>query len=153
MLLFLDFDGVLHPNGCSDDTLFCRVNLLWQILRACPDVNVVFSTSWREIFSLEEMVAFVTRSGGEDLTNRFIAKIPIFKDVGNFPRRDIEIRGWLDANGHSGSWWLAIDDMPALFNGNHPNLYVVTGDDGLTDTDVSAILGKIQVVLQSTERT
>ena len=29
MLLFLDFDGVLHPNA-KDKPLFCRVPLLWR---------------------------------------------------------------------------------------------------------------------------
>ena len=36
MILFLDFDGVLHPlmrRGLD----FCRLPLLWEILRAAPD--------------------------------------------------------------------------------------------------------------------
>lgn len=142
MLLFLDFDGVLHPNGL-DDELFCRVSLLWKILRTCPEVNVVFSTSWREMYRFEEMVGFVTSGGGEDLAPRFVGKIPTFADVGYYPRRDIEIQSWLEASAYS-CQWLAIDDMPELFNGEHPNLYVVAGDCGLTDADVLAIIGRIQ---------
>ena len=142
MLLFLDFDGVLHPNGCGDEELFCSVELLWLILRACPDVKVVFSTSWREIYKLEDMVKFVTSGGGEDLMVRFIGKIPTFADVGYYPRRDIEIQSWLDANGYCCPW-IAIDDMQELFNDEHPNLYVVDGDYGLTDADVFTIIEKI----------
>lgn len=143
MILFLDFDGVLHPNGRCDEGLFCRVALLWKILRACPDLKVVFSTSWREIYRPEEMVGFVTSGGGKDLVPRFIGKIPTFRDEGYYPRRDIEIQSWLETNGYS-CQWLAIDDMPELFNGEHPNLYVVDGDCGLTEMDVLAILGKIK---------
>jgi len=42
MILFLDFDGVLHPelDGAPDDFV-CRRHL-WKILRTCLDVNVVF---------------------------------------------------------------------------------------------------------------
>lgn len=142
MILFLDFDGVLHPYSCGDEGLFCKVALLWKILRACPDVKVVFSTSWREIFSFEEMVLFVTRGGGEDLATRFIGKTPVLKDEGDLPRRDIEIQNWLDANGYSCPW-LAIDDMPRMFNG-HPNLYVIAGHRGLTDSDVLAIIDEFK---------
>ena len=89
------------------------------------------------------MVGFVTSGGGEDLAIRFIGRIPTFADVGFYPRRDIEIQSWLDANGYTCPW-LAIDDMPELFNVGHPNLYVVAGDCGLTDADVLAILGRIK---------
>jgi hypothetical protein len=142
MLLFLDFDGVLHPYTCGDKDVFCRAELLWRILRACPNVEVVFSTSWREIFSFEEMVIFVSRGGGEDLVSRFIGKTPVLKDGGDLPRRDIEIQNWIDTNEYS-CHWLAIDDMPRMFNG-HPNLYVVAGHRGLTDADVVALIDEFK---------
>ena len=140
MLLFLDFDGVLHPNSGRDEGVFCYASRLWQILRACPEVKVVFTTSWREYFSFEDMIAFVTHGGGENLATRFIGKTPVHKDVGDLPRRDIEIQSWLEENEYSCSW-LAIDDMPKMFNG-HPNLYIVAGHQGLTDTDVMLIIRK-----------
>lgn len=142
MILFLDFDGVLHPN-LKGEPDFCRLPLMWQILGACPDMEVVFSTSWREIYKFDEMVEFVTYGGGEEFAARFIGSTPELEAQNHCDRRDLEIQSWLDANGHSGSW-LAIDDMPNLFNGGHPNLYVVDGACGLTDADVLAILGRIQ---------
>ena len=138
MLLFLDFDGVLHPNNCGDSKMFSRVALLWQILRTCPSVKVVFSTSWREICSFEELIVLVTKNGGEDLASRFIDITPILRDEGNFPRRDKEIQNWIKTNGYS-CMWLAIDDMPQLFNG-HPNLYIIDGNRGMTIGDVEAII-------------
>ncbi|MDH2918864.1 MAG: HAD domain-containing protein [Sideroxydans sp.] len=142
MILFLDFDGVLHPH-LRHEPDFCRNELLWKILRACPTVQVVFSTSWRDNYSQIEMVGFVTSGGGEDLAHRIIGSIPNLEGEGRYGRRDFEIQRWLDANDQVGAW-LAIDDIPALFNGGHPNLYVVDGGRGLTESDVTAILGRLQ---------
>lgn len=89
------------------------------------------------------MLEFVTYGGGEDLAHRFIGRTPSIKVEGDRDRRDLKIQSWLDLNNHSGPW-LAIDDMPELFNGGHPNLYIVDGVTGLTDADVLAILGRIQ---------
>lgn len=144
MIIFLDFDGVLHPE-VNDAEPFCRVALLWNILRTCPDVQVVFSTSWREIHRPEELLDFVTYGGGENLAHRFIGSTPSLDAEDPFNRRDIEIQRWLDANSYSGPW-LAIDDMPQLFNGGHPNLYVVDGNYGLTDLDVLAILKRLAAI-------
>lgn len=137
MLIFIDFDGVLHPLT-REEPDFCRLHLLWKILRACPHVNIVFSSSWREIYQLEEMVKFVTYGGGEDLADRVIGKTPILGGA-RCDRRDLEIQSWLNTNGYK-CQWLAIDDMPKLFNGGHPNLYVVDGSRGLTEADVDAII-------------
>ena len=140
-VIFLDFDGVLHSTG-RDSELFSRVAFLWQILRARPDIEVVFSTSWREVYQPDEMVEFVTHGGGEDLAQRFLGRTLSIKVEGPCDRRDLEIQRWLDVNEYSGPW-LAIDDMPELFNGGHPNLYVVDGETGLTDADVLALTRRI----------
>lgn len=144
MILFLDFDGVLHPLMRQEPD-FCRLPQLWQILRACPDLNVVFSTSWREIYRPDEMVEFITWGGGEELAHRIIGQTPRIKVKADCDRRDLEIENWLDTNNHSGPW-LALDDMPKMFNGGHPNLYVVDGSNGLTDMDVAAIIQRISEV-------
>ncbi|MBM5573648.1 HAD domain-containing protein [Deefgea sp. CFH1-16] len=57
MILFLDFDGVLHPDSVFLDTSRCPVlkgsgalfmwaDLLSQSLQKYPDVRIVLSTSW-----------------------------------------------------------------------------------------------------------
>lgn len=142
MILFLDFDGVLHPHLRKEPD-FCRLPLLLKLLRACPETQVVFSTSWRTIYLPEEMVEFLTRGGGEDLAHRIIGSTPDLEGAGRYGRRDLEIQSWLDTNNYSGQW-LALDDVPALFGGGHPNLYLVDGDIGLTDVDVKAIIRRIQ---------
>lgn len=144
MLIFTDFDGVAHPKLIGAQ-VFSRTSSLWKILRSCPEVRVVFSTSWREAYQFEELQNFVTYGGGEDLIARFIGCTPIIKSRSDYDRRDLEIQSWLDANGHTGHW-LALDDQAELFQGGgeHPNLYLVDGTTGLTDADVDAIIQRIQ---------
>lgn len=78
MILFLDFDGVLHPEAALSTRVdFQHLPLLWRILREVPEVEVVFATSWRNSHSLDELVFIVTRGGGEDLAHRFIGMNPI----------------------------------------------------------------------------
>jgi len=151
MLLFLDFDGVLHPlrGDGIDARLFSRVAALWEILRACPDVRVVFSTSWRETYKFDELTALVTRDGGEDLAHRFIGCTPNLEGEGFYGRRDLEIQSWLEDYDPAVPW-LALDDMPELFAGedgeeaDYTNLHLVDYQTGLTATDVVAIIGRIE---------
>lgn len=144
MILFLDFDGVTHPKLMGAE-VFCRTPLLWKILRACPDVQVVFSTSWREVHRPEELLDFATYGGGEDLAHRFVGQTPRIHAPSDCDPRGLECHRWLEANGHSGTVWLALDDDSELFHRMfRPNLYLVNGDTGLTEEDVAAIIQRIQ---------
>ena len=144
----LDFDGVTHPECADADQLFCRTPLLWQIMRACPAVQVVFSTSWREIHRPDELLDFATFGGGEDLAHRFIGQTPIIVQEpeafihGHVYKREDECREWLRLNGGINQPWLAVDDIDHWFKG--PNLHLVDHLTGLTDADVQAIIKRIQ---------
>lgn len=140
--IFLDFDGVLH-GVMRREPDFCRLPLLHQILRACPNANVVFSTSWREIYRPDELVEFVTRDGGQDLAHRFIGQTPRLHACSDYDPRLLECLRWLENNGHADSPWLALDDVPQNFN-NHPNLYLVDRTTGLTKKDANAIIQRIR---------
>ena len=46
MILFLDFDGVLHPEPCYDkQSFFCCLPRLENVLRDFPKVRVVISNT------------------------------------------------------------------------------------------------------------
>ena len=149
MIIFLDFDGVMHPFFPMPELLdeenqyFSRNEQLWKILRALPTACVVFSTSWRDSHDFDSMLDFVTRDGGEDLVHRFIGLTPNLEAEGHYGRRELEIKRWLTTNAHTGAW-LAIDDMAELFAGGHSNLYWVDGDCGLTNADAEKIIAKLQ---------
>lgn len=148
MILFLDFDGVTHPECADSDQLFSCTGQLWEILRASPDVQVVFSTSWREIHQPEELLDFTTFGGGENLAHRFIGATPmIVREQGAFIhgqvyKREDECREWLRNNGGVKQPWLALDDTEFWFR--EQNLYLVNHLTGLTDADVTAIIQRIQ---------
>lgn len=134
MILFLDFDGVLHPENHGGE-VFSRMEYLWRILRACPNVEVVFSTSWRDHYPLDQMVDMVTSNGGEDLVHRFIGATP-----GPLNCREAECLAWLVANQREGAW-LALDDRADWFSGN--NLYLINGVTALTAEDVPRIIARL----------
>ena len=44
--LYLDFDGVLHPNFTNKGNLFCHIPKFEEAIQ-WADINVVISSSWR----------------------------------------------------------------------------------------------------------
>lgn len=123
MILFLDFDGVFHPEtALSTRVDFQHLPLLWKILREVPDVRVVFATSWRNSHSFAQLVTLVTHGGGEDLADRFIGINPVVDKVsrehGDLGHRREECLQWIDANRSRFPYWqkdipwIALDDIP-----------------------------------------
>lgn len=151
MILFLDFDGVLHPYPLHIEDqhaeLLQHTPLLWTLLRQHPDLQVVVSSSWRERFPVSYLADFLTYGGGEDLIDRIIGTTPILNHV----ERDRECMAWLMSNGHIGTPWLALDDQPALFQRYREELYHVNPKHGLRDFDISQISERIAMAMGSRE--
>lgn len=157
MILFLDFDGVLHP----ESPLSTRVNfehrpLLWRILREVPEVEVVFATSWRNSHTLTELVDIITRDGGEDLAHRFIGVTPTI-DKSSREQRDLGHRReecllWIEANrSRFPFWkkdvpWLALDDIALWYGLPCFNLHMTDYKTGLTEADVEAVIKKLKAM-------
>lgn len=43
--LFLDFDGVLHPEFCHESRHFCCLPVLEEVVRQVPDCELVITAS------------------------------------------------------------------------------------------------------------
>lgn len=149
-VVFLDFDGVLHPMRgtlqAEDVQQFTSVPHLWQLLRTHPGVRVVFSTSWRFHYSLNALRELVTCDGNNDLGCRFIGMTPKLILKEKEEKRGIrqrECEAWLAENGMSAVPWLAIDDFASFFDEGCPNFYLVDAATGLTAQDVTAISARI----------
>lgn len=56
--LFLDFDGVTHPDPCLAEGAFCQLPLIEDVLLEFPSVEIVISSSWRDHHSIEELREF-----------------------------------------------------------------------------------------------
>lgn len=152
MIIFLDFDGVLHPEMYGEPD-FARNPFFWKILRAMPDAQVVFSTSWRELCSVEQLIGYATKGGGEDLARRFIGATPerlveeganIYHAGKAYHRRHIECMLWLSGNNLTKRQWLAIDDVARWFPPDSPNLYLINGKLAMTEADAEKIIKKLQ---------
>lgn len=127
-ILFLDFDGVLHPFPMPTDPaqLFCNLPRLEAVLRDFPDVQIVISSSWREDRSLAELASLFS----PDITSRVIGVLPVIEigsltDVAAVRYREIE--RFLEALDDPAQW-IALDDDTALFPSNCSHL--VQCEDG-----------------------
>jgi HAD domain in Swiss Army Knife RNA repair proteins len=109
MLLFLDFDGVLHPRAPRKN-LFCNLPRLEAVLREFRFVDVVIASTWREDMSLEQLRKLIS----PDLRSRIIGVTPVVEieyPAGPHGTREKEIRLYLEQSGCQDRTWLALDDQ------------------------------------------
>lgn len=132
-VLFLDFDGVTHPEPCFDAQAFCCLHLIEAVLRDHPGVEVVISSSWRDHHPLDELRGFFSA----DIGLRVVGVTPSIKvpdsswlpgQVSKFERQ-WECESWLRQH-RPGAPWVAIDDRPYWFEPNCSNLLVTARDVG-----------------------
>ena len=145
MILFLDFDGVLHEDPCFDEQrLFARAPGLAQALEPFPEVRIVLSTSWRSKSTLAQM----TQPLPPALQARVIGATPL-ATAPDTPaalrpyRRHAECATWLRAQGHQDTPWFALDDRPSLFAPHLEQLVLCDSNLGFVD----ATARRLQAVL------
>ncbi|UQV45036.1 hypothetical protein KIV45_25460 [Janthinobacterium lividum] len=142
MILFLDFDGVLHPFPMtSTSSHFSATPSLWTILEKIPEISVVITSTWREQFSLAQLVELLKGHGGEHFSNRFIGVTPIMESTTDYVPgiRQQEIESWLVENEVTDEPYIILDDIEEYFDSTCPNLYLVDGVSGLTGHDAAMI--------------
>jgi hypothetical protein len=146
VIIFLKFDGIFHPqNEVHEEEKFSRASFFWRLLRSCPEAEVVFSTSWKNIYTVDELIGFVTQGGGEDLYHRFIGATPSVvrepmanSTISGF--REQECNFWLLGNDYQDRPWIALDDVALHFSEDCPELYLVNNKTGLTEIDVENLI-------------
>ena len=146
MILFLDFDGVLHPNN-QPDLLFVWVPRLAMWLDAWPEVDVVISSSWRVHHPQDEMVERL----GPVIGARVVGCTPWVRqerDDNAYPavkttvlthERQLQIEAWMTSSWDPGRAWVALDDMPYLFEADCGRLVVCAGRQGISRENVQAL--------------
>lgn len=119
MILFLDFDGVLHPQPCMLAGEFYNLPRLENVLRDYPQVRIVVSSMWRYDQDLEALRSYFS----EDIRPRVFDITPkgLKQAYGNdsvflisAKVRHEEILDWLKLNHYSGPW-VALDDSVKEF--------------------------------------
>ncbi len=135
MVLFLDFDGVLHTLNAPDHRRFQHLNRLETLLRRFPSVDLVISSTWREMHGLDQLRTFFS----SDMAARVIDTTGHAAELNSTPDRligyprEAEIFDWMRTHRSASNNWLALDDSPWLFSPFSPNLITVNAHVGIDD--------------------
>jgi len=141
-VLFLDFDGVLHPLSGGQE--FSLVPKLLPLFSEFPRLRVVFTTDWRFAFDFAGLYEKVG-----PLSPYCIGETPKITDLHqtHFPgepqipfSREREILWYLHEHPEVRNW-VAVDDIPDLFEPNFVDQHVLITDahTGISDTDIATL--------------
>ena len=159
MILFLDFDGVLHPdaaylvNGCptlrGDGQLMMWAPLLVDVLADYPETKIVLSTSWARELSYGRARRWLPPALrrhviGATWHSRMSLRHEGFRNVATWwdgATRYEQIKRYASRAGLSD--WLAIDDQPEGWAAEDLEKLVPTdGQRGLSDPRALALLAE-----------
>jgi len=154
MILFLDFDGVLHPDAAylvhgrpvlrAEGELFMWAPLLVEVLADLPKVRIVLSTSWARDLRFTRardwlpeslrcrVIGATWHSGMNQNLEGFNAMRLTWWDNAT---RYQQIRRYVDRAGLAD--WVAVDDQPAGWaEADQHHLIQTDGEVGLSDVRV-----------------
>jgi hypothetical protein len=129
-LLFLDFDGVLHPTHFAGEDPFNRVHLLEESL-AGSDLEIVISSSWRFTHSIEKLRKLLPGS-----ISNLVIGVTGAPVIGKYPRYQ-EIQTFLQSHGHGN--WRALDDSYWEFPTPCPELIRCNPNTGISEKQIQEL--------------
>lgn len=139
-ILFLDFDGVLHPDPCRDSArLFEHAPRLAAALAPFADLAIVLSTAWRTHHDAAALAAHLPSA----LRARVLGVTRCFHAIERRPalvpyRRQAECQHWIDSE-RPGADWLALDDRSTEFEPYCDRLIATRSDTGLDDAALNRL--------------
>ncbi|MEP7297666.1 MAG: HAD domain-containing protein [Burkholderiales bacterium] len=150
MILFLDFDGVLHPEPCLSKDWFERLPLFEHWMRRHAQIDLVISSNWRNVVPWRDIVERFSR----DIQERIIGHTPPRADVVEslvpaeilIFEREAEIFDWRRTRGRLSEPWIAVDDYPWWFSHGCANLVVIDPATGITAKDLATLSQRIGVI-------
>ncbi len=135
MIIFLDFDGVLHNYDGTTKDLFCHAPRFSAVLRDHVNIEVVISSDWRKYSEMAELATHFEI----DVRHRFVGLTGVDSDPTNLRRRERECWEWLCAQGRERDRWIAIDDCPDNFGPDLPGAGAVLFTDPSSGLDDDAV--------------
>lgn len=132
-LLFLDFDGVLHPVRANEHERF-KPDAIRAVNRILDTLNakVVLSTAWRMDSDIEKFNAW--------FKHRVIGSTPIHElDLTMKHSRFQEVMDYLAGEKWLHVPWIAIDDKRTHFPESSP-AYITDAKIGITSNDADNII-------------
>jgi hypothetical protein len=137
-ILFLDFDGVLHPvGGVPMKRRLARLPLLEALLRepALREVGIVISSTWRIAYTMAQLRS----SFAPDMRDRIVDRTPQLDTSLPQHARHAEISAWLARHPDVSHWVAVDDDVRGFPPGAHGNTVFTCADTGLTGRDIEVL--------------
>lgn len=148
LILFLDFDGVLHPEGVGAELEFCHLDNFEQVMREFSQVQIVVSSSWRLGESIEDLRSHFSI----DIQDRIVGitqRLPEFDSMRGPRQRECE--AWVSEH-RPQARWLALDDRAQYFDARCQHLVLIPhvhdGGAGLEGAHVEILRQKIAELLE-----
>jgi hypothetical protein len=140
VILFLDFDGVMHPffpradRSDDENRYLSYLPRLEAVLRDHSEVRIVVASDWRLRHSFDELRAFFS----PDISARVIGTTePVRPEHRSEPgQRQRQVEAYLRVNNLVGLPWVALDDDVENYL---PGASVVICDDGFRDAEDAAL--------------
>ena len=135
MLLFLDFDGVLHSAyAFRQEQMFSQLPIFERFFRQPENaaIQFVISSTWRHGRDL----AALRRPFSPDIAQRIIGKTPEHVATSPIAPREQEILCYLEDNLIPNEPWLALDDARSYFHHHSQRVHFCTAGTGLTERDL-----------------
>ena len=148
-ILFLDFDGVLHPEHYHESRHFCCMSILEDALRQVPECKLVITSTWR----LERPLDTLRQRFARDIAARIAGVTPTFSDLKHLPDtlvsypREAECHAWRWTNGVPHLPWLALDDRSWNYRPFCSLLLLVDGATGLTGANEAQLVTRLRQLL------
>ncbi len=128
--LYLDFDGVLHPNAVTKGQLFSLMPTLTPIL-INSEVRIVISSSWRHYESFEYSKSLFP---------------PQVRDLVIGCTEDVKVdkwHRWYEIKQHVEKYgideWMALDDSAEMFPLHCENLILCDGSMGIQNIQLKLL--------------
>lgn len=134
IIIFLDFDGVLHPSFSRPDRIFCQKEVFEAAIRNLGEVEIVISSSWRHLYKIEKLASFFSQD-----IQQLISGCTRSEEVSRAKNRFEEIMDYLIYHKKLDANWIAIDDSRDEFPSICPNLVLCDRHRGFDD-EVALIL-------------
>jgi len=137
VIVFLDFDGVLH--GVSGPAFDERCISLLEASLAVYDAKVVIISSWKDELPLEVLTPRLRKLGARVIGA--CGEEPAFTKT---PREQL-VDDWLKLNEYDG-FWIAVDDHPHWYGRHQGRVLATSSKTGFIEEDIERLdllLGKL----------
>jgi 8-oxo-dGTP pyrophosphatase MutT (NUDIX family) len=150
VILGLDIDGVLHPEGCQPDEEWVHLGRFEDAMREVPTVKIVITSMWRHDHTLDELRSYFSA----DIAARIVGATPdLFRPGLHHTRglRQRELEAWV-AEHAPGAPWLGLEDSAHHYDEDCESVLLVRHADdggiGLQNEDLIDLVGRLRAMVR-----